>query len=56
VKLIAGLFGVNSSSAHQYLTTWIVFLHGFLAVEFPYPTKDQLKTTTGDDLKEHFDL
>jgi hypothetical protein len=31
-------------------------LHGFLAVEFPYPTKDQLKATTGDDLKEHFDL
>ena len=56
VKLIEGLFGINKSPASQYLTTWIIFLHGFLAVEFPYPTKDQLKTTTGGDLKEHFDL
>ena len=56
LKIASSLFRVSSSSGTRHFTTWILFLNRFLETEFPYPTADELQSTTRDRLREAFEL
>ena len=55
-NVAAHLFGVSKTTASRYFTTWVCFLDRHLGDVFPYPTTDELKGATGEQLQEAFGI